>query len=409
MSLDSVRAIADAVLLEGYVLYPYRASSVKNRFRFAFGILGPRGWEAPDADPASMRLECLVEGAPEDLRIEGHLRFLRLEDRRIERCDDEGEVFEVDSLEVGGTLHLPWEEGGIQEVPFSLPGERRFSIPGGCEIQWLREGGEARGRVVRSWSALCGEVRSELVPLGPRLTKIRLEVENLGEGVPATRQEALRQSLISTHLLLAVRGGTFLSLLDPPDFAHEAAQACAQEGLFPVLAGEVGRGDLLLGAPILLYDHPAIAPESPGDFFDATEIDELLVLRTSTLTEAEKREARATDPRAARLLDRVAQLTPEEVGRLHGALRSKREIGGAAWTPRAGSRVRIRSSGRRTDAQDALFEGCTATVEKVMQDVSGEPFLALTIEEDPAAELHRAFGRFHYYRLDEVEPLPCEP
>lgn len=405
MSLDSVRAVADAVLLEGYVLYPYRATAVKNRYRWAFGVLAPEAWsEQGGGDPSRMQVEALIEGRPGEVRIRGHLRFLQIEDRRIERCGPDGELAEVESLEVGGELHLPWEEGRIREVAFEAPAARDFEIPGGCEIQWLREGGEARGRVVRAWSPIQGELRAAAEPVGDRLTKVRVEIRNLSGWSSATRSEALRHSMVSTHLILSADGGSFLSLLDPPGFAQEAVKGCENQGLYPVLAGEPGQGDLLLASPIILYDHPAVAPESPGDFFDATEIDELLVLRTSTLTEEEKREARATDPQAARLLDRVEGLSPEGMDKLHGTIRARRDSRRGPPLPGPGARVRILESVRRTDAQDALFVGRIGRVEKVMQDVSGESFLALTLEDDPAAELNRGFGRFLYYRLDEVEP-----
>lgn len=402
MNFDAVRAVADAVLLEGYVLYPYRASAVKNRYRFAFGVVAPKAW---GQERSSMRVDCLVAGPPERLLLRGLLRFLHIEERRVERYLSSGEMEEVDALEVGGELHLPWEEGRLREVPFMGEGVQRFELPGGYEIRWLRENEELRGRLVRTWSAVEGEIRCGVERLGPELARVRIELENVCTAVPSTRSEAIGRSLVSAHVLLGVHGGTFLSLLDPPDFAREAARACESDGLFPVLAGEPGCGDLVLAAPIILYDHPTIAPESPGDFFDATEIDELLALRTATLTEEEKREARATDPRAARLIDRVERLSPEGMGRLHGAFRSRRDARAMAALPRPGDRVRIRAGRRRTDAQDLLLEGMTARVEKVMQDVGGDHFLALTIEGDPAAALNREFGRFHYFRLDEVEVL----
>jgi hypothetical protein len=82
----------------------------------------------------------------------------------------------------------------------------------------------------------------------------------------------------------------------------------------------------MLSSPITLYDWPQIAPESPGDLFDATEIDEILILRTMTLTDEEKAEARATDPRAAAIIDRVDDMPQEIMDRLHGAVRYLRDV-----------------------------------------------------------------------------------
>ena len=137
-----------------------------------------------------------------------------------------------------------------------------------------------------------------------------------------TRATALRRSLVGAHTLLAVRGGAFVSLLDPPAEAAAAAAACANQHTWPVLVGPEGTGDVVLSSPIILYDHPAVAPESPGDFCDATEIDEILTLRVMTLTDEEKREARGTDERARQIIERSDNIPPEVFERLHGAIRS---------------------------------------------------------------------------------------
>ena len=163
----------------------------------------------------------------------------------------------------------------------------------------------------------------------------------------------------------------------------------------------------MLCAPFALQDHAQVAPESVGDLCDATEIDELLVLRTRTLGDDEKRQARATDPRAAQIVARADALEAEALARMHGATR---DLCDGEMVPRArplgvGSKVRLLPAKRRTDAQDILYAGHVATVADVREDVDGTMFLAVTIDDDPAADLHDWYGRYHYYRLDEVEPL----
>src|SRR5690606_41555736 len=115
MSFDKVRAVADAILLEGYVLYPYRASAVKNRYRWAFGVLAPEAWRVAAGEPSRAQMECLVEGEPEGLRLRGLLRFLQVEARLVECTDEAGELREAESLDVGGVIYFTWVKGRMRE------------------------------------------------------------------------------------------------------------------------------------------------------------------------------------------------------------------------------------------------------------------------------------------------------
>jgi hypothetical protein len=279
--------------------------------------------------------------------------------------------------------------------------------------------------VVRAREPLRGvaRIRAERIDAAHPLLRLGVRVENHTPGARAgaDREAVLRASCVGAHLLLAVdEPAAFVSLLDPPVWAEAAAERCRCERAFPVLAGRRGQRDLVLASPIILYDHPEVAPESPGDFFDACEIDELLALRTATLTPDEKRQARATDPRAAAVVDRTDALPTQVVERLHGAIRA---LEAAEMVPRdrpvtdptaearvglrPGMRVRLRPGARRTDAQDVLFAGQLATVQAVRLDVDGEPHVAVTIDADPGADLHRWYGRFQYWRVDELERLPA--
>ena len=137
-----------------------------------------------------------------------------------------------------------------------------------------------------------------------------------------SRDEALMRSLVAMHAVLSVREGKFFSLTDPPEALREATAACRNLGAWPVLVGAPGEQDAMLASPIILYDYPQIAPESPGDLFDGTEIDEILTLRIMTLTEEEKAMAGATDDRTRRLIERTESLAREQLAGLHGAVRS---------------------------------------------------------------------------------------
>jgi hypothetical protein len=428
VSFDDARAVADAVLLEGYALYPYRASAPKNRFRWTFGVLAPRAWsEAGGCEAWWLEAQCLVEPG-EGASLAARLRFLHQRRRRVEARDEEGAYHAADALAAGDRRLVAWDEGDLRELDAGWPIEAGrtervfpFEWPGSTRVEAVSDGARGEvGRVVHEQAALRGRlvVGVEPVVAARPLVRVRVRVENetAWDVLGARREDVLQAALLSTHLVLAARDGAFVSVLDPPDWARVAAAACRSTRVWPVLAGPDGRRDLVLAAPIILYDHPQVAPESPGDFFDAAEIDELLTLRTATLTDDEKREVAATDPRVAALLERVGELPPELLRRLHGAARGRAggemvplaRAGDPALPPglAPGCRVRLRAPTRRTDAQDLLYVGRTAVVEKVLRDVDGEPQVAVTIEGDPAAELHRWHGRYHYYRLEEIELLP---
>jgi hypothetical protein len=352
---EAAQAVADAILYEGYLLYPYRRSSGKNRVRWQFGVLLPPVWArarglvdagvAGSAESWWQQTECLLrEGA--DATVRCRVRFLQLQRKSVQERGPDGTYRPVDAIEAGSRRELGFDEAVAREfdveapVAELLPGVKRLdlSLPGGEDVEPLADDeGRLVGRVLRRrWplratvtvSASAAQVPADAAAEGgdtrSGLVRLRVRVENADDAAlaEAARDVALRTSLLGTHVLIAVSGGSFVSLLDPPAWAERAARACSNVHVFPVLAGAEGEADVVLSAPIILYDHPRIAPESPGDLHDATEIDEILSLRTLTLTDAEKREARATDARAARIIDRVDALPSEAFARLHGATRS---------------------------------------------------------------------------------------
>ncbi|HWC38345.1 MAG TPA: hypothetical protein VG476_07440 [Acidimicrobiales bacterium] len=454
MSLELARRVADAVLYEGYILYPYRASAQKNRIRWQFGVLVPHaGASGVGGQTWANQTECLIEPG-DDPRVEIRLRFLQVQARVVEQEVAPDDFRAVESLEVDGSLLVSWEEGVEHEigatisVSEALVSEQTIPLvlPGGREIEAIRSSSGTRGRLVRRREPVSGRLQVTAehgdTPFGA--VRVRFRVENLTTwpDASADRDEALLRSLVSVHSLLAVTDGSFVSLLEPPEWARHDAERCQNLHTWPVLVGADGARDVMLSSPIILYDYPSVAPESPGDLFDATEIDEILSLRTMALTEDEKREARATDARAAQVIDRVDTMPAEMMDRLHGAIRYLRTPGvgrieptGAPTTARRsdvpwwdpgmdasvspesdavwvvgsrvsrGSRVRLRPGARRTDAQDLFLEGRPALVEAVLSDVDDETYLAVTLEDDPAADLQQAHGRFLYFRPDEVEPV----
>ena len=437
----AAKAVADATLYEGYVLYPYRASSAKNQVRWQFGVLAPRSWaEADGSERWRLRTECIVDPGPAP-SVAIRVRFLQLLQRTVEASGPEGFV-PTDSIVVGDTRWVPWDEAvertvDIESTPL-LPIDRSeaevpFSFPAGTENQELLDGdGVVVGRVVRRWGDLSGTVTvvgKWAAGFSP-LAKLTVEVANSSswEGEGSSRDDALARSLIGVHTLLAANDGEFVSLLDPPEDAVDAAADCDNEGTYPVLVADPSGGaDVILSSPITLYDHPIVAPESQGDLYDSTEIDEILALRVLTLTEEEKAEARGTDARAAAIVDRCDNMPPELWERLHGAVRA---IGPAApaedkkpwWDPATdaevdpwtdtlligdvhvgkGTRVILRPN-RRADAHDLFLAGMAATVAGVFHDVDGTQQVAVSVDDDPATEELAWQGRYLFFFPDEIE------
>ncbi|HEV2770595.1 MAG TPA: hypothetical protein VGV40_10465 [Solirubrobacteraceae bacterium] len=304
---DAVRKIADAVLYEGYLLWPYRRSAMKNQQRFTFGGVYPQGWPQ---DRCAMQTQCLVEADParsEAPDVDVRARFLHMVDRRLH--DAQGRP--VDQLVAGGERYLSWEEAVEREVS---PGP--MTIAAGRHEEAL-EG----GRIVRTWQALEGRLEVGRERLRPGLWRLSVRLENTAAWAGEDRPATLRRSLCSSHAVLRARGGAFVSLTDPPEELRAEAQACVHDGVWPILVGEEGRRDTLLASPIILEDHPKIAPESPGDLFDGGEIDQMLVLNILSLTDEEKREMAGSDPKARAILERTEALSPQELMRLNGAIR----------------------------------------------------------------------------------------
>lgn len=438
---DRARAVADAVLYEGYLLYPYRATSRKNQSRWQFGVLGPPG--AADAglgEDECLSAQFLVENADAITLV---VRFLQLQHRGAERDTGCRRYQPVDELTTASGSWLSWDEAVEVELPLGplelAQPPQQWTLPvaaqAGTDLEAV-----AGGRLVRTRQ----DVRASLTVAVERdgdVNRITVTVRNTGAAVDVTadaKDSVIARSLIGTHVIAEARGGQFISLLEPPAHAAAAAARCHQHRCFPVLAGPAGEHDLLLISPIILYDHPEIAEQSEGALYDSTEIDEILTLRVMTMTDEEKAQARATDPLAAQIIDRCDAMSADAMQRLHGVLRDPHlgersdapglipEIpeGVQWWDPLAdtavrpetdavlvngvriarGSRVRLHPA-RRADAQDLFIAGKIARVTSVHEDVDGNQHVGVVVDDDPAADLHDWYGRYLYFAPDEVEPL----
>jgi hypothetical protein len=329
--VDAVSRVAQAVLYEGHVLWPYRRSALKNRERWTFGRLHPQAHRAP-GDAATLQAQTLLEvDGPAPVTVT--LRFLHLVERAVQR-DGAGGLESVDSLDVDGERYVAWDEATerhvtVETVRAAGRQRRTFRIEAGREEEPILDArGRPAGALVRTWRALEGCVDVEWESVEPALARMTIRVTNTTPW-PQPEVRLLACTLLATHLVLVVaEGGRWISLTDPPVAWAQAAAACENIGSWPVLVGEPGERSTVLAAPIVLYDYPQIAPESPGDFFDATEIDEMLVLNVLGLTDDERREMAASDPRAREIVERCARLSADDLMRLHGVLRDPRAMGG---------------------------------------------------------------------------------
>ena len=449
---SAARALADAVLYEGYVLYPYRASSQKNQIRWQFGVLTPPSYsEADESERCSCRTECLARVEPSAV-LHVRIRFLQVQARTVQARagGPAGAEFEtVDKLEVGSIVYRSWEEAVERTV--DLPPMTLSAFPEAATEEVfcfdetsaaepvLDPDGETTGRLLRRTEHLRGRVRTRISHLRSGVVRVCVEVQNLTdlERPCAKRAEAMRHSLVGLHTMLAVERGSFVSSIDPPADLAGSSRDCRNDGTYPVL---IGAGDVVLSSPIILYDRPEVAPESPGDLYDLTEIDEILALRILTLTEEEKAEARGTDTRAAAVVGRCAEMPAEAWSRLHATMRSvpappekEADRGDPVpdsvpwWDPAQdasvdpfsdstviegvsvskGDMVLLRPS-HRADAQDLFLVGHTAQVEGVFKDVDGNDHVAVSVSDGPGTDEFAWQGRFLYFHPDELVPMRDE-
>ncbi len=437
MDFSSARGIADAVLYEGYLLFPYTASSHKNsRVRWQFGVVVPRAYESyATGEHGHQQSEVLFE-SDGDAQVEVVVRFLQVQARAIEAR--EGDAFvPVASLAVDDTKYLTFEETVERDVACSYRpssaavANAAIRFEGATDVEELRDSaGALVGRIVRTLWPLSGNISIRATPADDvaGISTLRVRIENDSEIVAASeRGMVLRTAFVSAHTLLGIAGGAFYSPIDPPECGLAATSRLANEHTWPVLIGGDGSADaqraaLVLSSPIILADFPQIGKKTEADAFDATEIDELLTLSVLSLSDAEREEARATDPRARAIVERAEAFGASDIARLHDGesetvpvfetfesldprtapAPQSVTVGGVALTK--ASKVRLVPK-RRADAWDMFLAGKIATVQAIHQDFEDKIYVAVTVDDDPASEYHEWYGRSFFFEPDEVEPL----
>ncbi|HEX2468576.1 MAG TPA: hypothetical protein VHJ54_10245 [Solirubrobacterales bacterium] len=374
--------LLDSLLYEGYALYPYTPGATKNATPTPFGIVYPPAYaEHSDATFDTLRMECVLESGP-NARVRGSVRFLQAEGER-----HQGTVRALD---------LP--PTPLAELASSGRGEE-FAFTGAEPVQ--------------------GRVRMRATQLGGGLGRVALCVHNTtsvaGEAA-GERTAALRSSLISTHVVLEAEAGRFISPLERKGPVGDAVAACRSVNTWPVLASP--GDDAVVGAAIVLPDHPATAPESLGNLFDSTEIEEALLLHVHALSDGERAAIAEQDPAVVEMVERALTTGREDILALHGRLEEvvsepghpvpgEPEVTIDGVTYRKGGKVILRPE-RERDVYDAMLEGRTATIERLYVSSDGEPQIAVTVDGSAEQELFRETGRYLFFRGHEVEPTDLQ-
>ena len=378
MPAEALERLVDSLLYEGYALYPYTPGATKNAMPTPFGIVYPPDYARLGSHTFDLiRIECVLTHEP-GAKVAGTTRFLQASGEGHEGVPRQVEIEPVASDD-------PYGDGVGTE----------FSFEGGDD-----------GR------ALTGRARLRAERVGEGLTRVRMCVHNTTElevpGEELDRPAALVASMLSTHLVLETQGGKFVSPLERFGEVGEAVSECRNVNTWPVLASP--GDDAVMGAAIFLPDHPSIAPESLGNLFDNTEIEEALLLHVQTLSDSERAEISEHDPKVREMIERAEKATPDQMMGLHGRMELKDpragedqvEVGDSVI--RRGATVVLRPEGRNGgDPYDTILRGRAATVERIYFDYEDGVHLGVTVNEDPGQDLMRDSGRYLFFRPEEVE------
>jgi hypothetical protein len=280
-----------------------------------FGCIYPRDYckrQSP-AESFRMQTQCLLE-AERNPRFEVQVRFLQF----VDRPGASGQEAVERKIEFG-PIQIKELQQQPQHIDFTFSTNDASEPPAGAVNQDLPAPANA---------ALQGVLTCSIVVLADRLFSVTVAIENhspCGQ-LPLASEAAQSFAFVSTHTILQISDGKFVSAIDPPQSWREFAAQQQNCGTWPVLVGQEPDRNTVLCSPIILYDYPQVAAESPGDLFDATEIDEILSLRVMTLSDDEKQQIRNSDRRAEAILERTENLPDDQFRKLHGAIRGLSRI-----------------------------------------------------------------------------------
>jgi hypothetical protein len=384
---EMLEQLVDSLLFEGYALYPYTPGATKNSTPTPFGIVYPPVYaETLTSTFDHLELRCVLE-APPDAALAAEVRFLAAGGDRHQAIEHR--------IDLSGKM-----VGALEDAPIEL--EKRIGGEGDIEL-------------------VVG-VSLTTRPLRDGSFEVTVRVENRTECPSGLdRAKALTYSLLSTHPIVRVSGGRFISPLE---------RMSTSSNTYPVLA--TSTDDAVIGATIVLPDHPQIAPESRGGLFDSTEIEEALLLHVQVLTDDERADIEAQgDPTLLEMINRASAATSEDIMSLHGRVTIRdpepetfrdpqtdappTEPPGLE-DPRAGQDEAV-IDGKRfsrggkviirpkpdADLHARMLDGRTATIERIFTDYDGKMHLGVTVDDDPGQELMRETGRYLFFFAPEVE------
>ena len=334
-AVSVLEKITRTLLYEGYSLYPYYRSAIKNQKPIPFGVIFPKDYNAHNEHSHShMQSQTIIHGNRE-LTVSVDVRFLHLRRTELFQKSSYNEEFSpVFEMEIEGKTYQagsPTIERKIQNnllkindliatektIPFAFESFNEGEMIFNAEKEIV-------GKKTTTISMITGVVKIEAVPLPEidksfRLTVTVTNTTPVANAERRTRDEVLLQSFLSTHIILQTHDAEFISHQETPAQWQAAMATCNNVNTWPILIDK--NNSTLLSSPIILYDYPEINPVSSGDLFDSTEIEEALLLHVNLLSDEEKKRIGGNDEKLRAMLNKVGSLTPEDLIVYHSMMK----------------------------------------------------------------------------------------
>lgn len=335
---DILEKLTKTLLYEGYSLFPYYRSSIKNQKPIPFGVIFPKDYHAFHEFSFSEIQSQTVLISSNELTVNIGIRFLHLRKtelfQKVNDAGDNHDFVPTGSFDVNGkTYQAGWQtiERKINtgQLPIADLLKESKTIP--IEFDNMNEGeiifNEEKEIVARQTTSVCaikGNIKIKAEKINDKANAFRLTVTVINltpvRNAPAiSRDDVFMESFLSTHIILQTENGIFISHQDTGDEWKDAIGACANVNTWPIL---IDKGNTtLLSSPIILYDYPEINSKSSGILFDSTEIEEALLLHVNLLSDEDKKRIGSNDEKLQAMLNRVNSMTPEDLRAYHSMMK----------------------------------------------------------------------------------------